>query len=328
AYKVPGFRGHIGFITSMSDHFCGSCNRLRITADGNLKVCLFGNAEVSLRDCLRSGASEEELVHIIGAAVGRKKRQHAGMFSISQMKNRPMILIGPPWCRGSSHTLDQAGGAAGVWGVGRSPLYSVGTSSVPPVRGLCSGRVVPRCLTPPQSSADTHNTSSGSSEHLTHVDRSGRVHMVDVGGKGSSSRSAVAEAILLLGPAVFSLVQSNQMKKGDVLSVAQIAGIQGAKLTSQLIPLCHNIALNQVTVSVALDPARYAAVITAECRAQGNTGVEMEALTAASVAALTIYDMCKAVTHNMVIQEVRLLSKHGGQRGDYQRGDSASGAPV
>ncbi|KAG8599265.1 hypothetical protein GDO81_002973 [Engystomops pustulosus] len=94
AFKVPGFRGHIGFITSMSDHFCGSCNRLRITADGNLKVCLFGNAEVSLRDCLRSGASEEELVHIIGAAVGRKKRQHAGMFSISQMKNRPMILIG------------------------------------------------------------------------------------------------------------------------------------------------------------------------------------------------------------------------------------------
>ncbi|XP_069810938.1 molybdenum cofactor biosynthesis protein 1 isoform X3 [Dendropsophus ebraccatus] len=94
AFKVPGFQGQIGFITSMSDHFCGSCNRLRITADGNLKVCLFGNSEVSLRDCLRSGASEEELIQIIGAAVGRKKKQHAGMFSISQMKNRPMILIG------------------------------------------------------------------------------------------------------------------------------------------------------------------------------------------------------------------------------------------
>ncbi|XP_077138138.1 molybdenum cofactor biosynthesis protein 1 isoform X2 [Ranitomeya variabilis] len=94
AYRVPSFQGQIGFITSMSDHFCGSCNRLRITADGNLKVCLFGNSEVSLRDCLRSGASEEELVQIIGAAVGRKKKQHAGMFSISQMKNRPMILIG------------------------------------------------------------------------------------------------------------------------------------------------------------------------------------------------------------------------------------------
>ncbi|CAN9502042.1 unnamed protein product [Ophioblennius macclurei] len=93
-FKVPGFSGQVGFITSMSDHFCGSCNRLRITADGNLKVCLFGNSEVSLRDVLRSGASEEELLQIIGAAVGRKKKQHAGMFSISQMKNRPMILIG------------------------------------------------------------------------------------------------------------------------------------------------------------------------------------------------------------------------------------------
>ncbi|XP_051578387.1 molybdenum cofactor biosynthesis protein 1-like isoform X2 [Myxocyprinus asiaticus] len=94
AFRVPGFQGQLGFITSMSDHFCGSCNRLRITADGNLKVCLFGNSEVSLRDCLRSGASEEELLDIIGAAVRRKKKQHAGMFNISQMKNRPMILIG------------------------------------------------------------------------------------------------------------------------------------------------------------------------------------------------------------------------------------------
>ncbi|XP_049747373.1 molybdenum cofactor biosynthesis protein 1 isoform X3 [Elephas maximus indicus] len=94
AFKIPGFRGQISFITSMSEHFCGTCNRLRITADGNLKVCLFGNSEVSLRDHLRMGASEEELLRIIGAAVGRKKRQHAGMFNISQMKNRPMILIG------------------------------------------------------------------------------------------------------------------------------------------------------------------------------------------------------------------------------------------
>ncbi|KAM9355869.1 molybdenum cofactor biosynthesis protein 1 isoform 2-T2 [Pholidichthys leucotaenia] len=93
-FKVPGFTGQLGFITSMSDHFCGSCNRLRITADGNLKVCLFGSSEVSLRDLLRSGASEEELLQFIGGVVGRKKKQHAGMFSISQMKNRPMILIG------------------------------------------------------------------------------------------------------------------------------------------------------------------------------------------------------------------------------------------
>lgn len=94
AYKVPGFSGQFGFITSMSEHFCGSCNRLRITADGNLKVCLFGNSEVSLRDSLRAGTSEEELLEIIGAAVGRKKKQHAGMFNIAKQKNRPMILIG------------------------------------------------------------------------------------------------------------------------------------------------------------------------------------------------------------------------------------------
>ncbi|XP_023780289.1 molybdenum cofactor biosynthesis protein 1 isoform X5 [Cyanistes caeruleus] len=93
SYKVPHFQGQISFITSMSEHFCGSCNRLRITADGNLKVCLFGNSEVSLRDHLRLGASEEELIQIIGKAVGRKKKQHAGMFNISQMKNRPMVLI-------------------------------------------------------------------------------------------------------------------------------------------------------------------------------------------------------------------------------------------
>eukprot|EP00039_Didymoeca_costata_P011107 m.153005 g.153005 ORF g.153005 m.153005 type:complete len:377 (-) comp15062_c0_seq4:4748-5878(-) len=93
-WKVPGFLGQVGFITSMSDHFCGSCNRLRLTADGNLKVCLFGNTEVSLRDALRSGMRDDELLEIIGSAVKRKKKQHAGMLNIAQMKNRPMILIG------------------------------------------------------------------------------------------------------------------------------------------------------------------------------------------------------------------------------------------
>uniref|UniRef100_A0A2M4BQG2 Molybdenum cofactor biosynthesis protein 1 n=1 Tax=Anopheles marajoara TaxID=58244 RepID=A0A2M4BQG2_9DIPT len=94
AYRVPGYRGQLGFITSMTEHFCGSCNRLRITADGNLKVCLFGNTEVSLRDALRSGCSEDDLRCLISAAVKRKKKQHAGMLNLSQMENRPMILIG------------------------------------------------------------------------------------------------------------------------------------------------------------------------------------------------------------------------------------------
>lgn len=94
AFHVPGFRGQLGFISSMTEHFCGGCNRLRITADGNLKVCLFGNTEVSLRDALRSGCSEDDLRCLISAAVKRKKKQHAGMLNLSQMENRPMILIG------------------------------------------------------------------------------------------------------------------------------------------------------------------------------------------------------------------------------------------
>lgn len=94
AFRVPGFKGQVGFIASLTKPFCGSCNRVRLTADGNLKVCLFGSSEVSLRDILRGGATDEELLQVIGSAVGRKKKQHAGMFNIAQMKNRPMILIG------------------------------------------------------------------------------------------------------------------------------------------------------------------------------------------------------------------------------------------
>lgn len=181
----------------------------------------------------------------------------------------------------------------------------------------------PMCLTTQQSSSnndpsDTHN-SQGASQHLTHVDREGKVSMVDVGGKSNTSRTAVATAVVHLGSKVFHLVQSNQLKKGDVLTVAHIAGIQGAKLTSQLIPLCHNIPLSQVNMSFKLDSARFAVMITAECRTYGKTGVEMEALTAASVAALTIYDMCKAVTHDIIIEEVKLERKTGGQRGDFHR---------
>lgn len=159
----------------------------------------------------------------------------------------------------------------------------------------------------------------GASDCLTHIDQEGRASMVDVGRKVDSERTAVASAVVQLGKKVFELVRQNQMKKGDVLAVAQVAGIQGAKLTSQLIPLCHNIPLNLVDISLSLDESRHAVVIRALCRTYGKTGVEMEALTAASLAALTVYDMCKAVTHEMVIEEVKLLSKEGGQRGNFQR---------
>ncbi|KAK2588736.1 hypothetical protein KPH14_001624 [Odynerus spinipes] len=209
AYKVPGFVGQVGFITSMTHNFCSSCNRLRITADGNLKVCLFeGESEVSLRDALRSGASEEDLKDIIRKAVRGKKKQHA--------VNR------------------------------KEQLY--------------------------------YKTRLQYEEHET-----GKANMVDVGWKNESKRVAVARGEIHVGPVITKLIAENNVKKGDVLSIAQLAEI------------------------------------TAEVRCTGKTGVEMEALTAVSVAGLTIYDMCKhaATTHAMKITNIELVSKTGGTKGDY-----------
>ena len=154
---------------------------------------------------------------------------------------------------------------------------------------------------------------------LTHVDQSGHANMVDVSNKPVSSRTASAVGKVLLGETAFHLVQDNKLSKGDVLTVAQIAGIVAAKRTSDLIPLCHNIPISKVNTELELNPEDFSVRITSEVKTSGVTGVEMEALTAVSVAALTVYDMCKAVTHDIVIQEVKLVSKTGGQRGDFKR---------
>lgn len=178
----------------------------------------------------------------------------------------------------------------------------------------------PKCLSPTEPRAPA--ASSGplpDSDQLTHVDTEGRMAMVDVGRKPDTERVAVASAVVLLGPVAFKLIQENQLKKGDALAVAQLAGIQAAKLTSQLIPLCHHVALSHVQVQLELDRTRHAAVIQASCRARGPTGVEMEALTSAAVAALALYDMCKAVSRDIVLAEIKLVSKTGGQRGDFHR---------
>ncbi|XP_027537599.1 molybdenum cofactor biosynthesis protein 1 isoform X4 [Neopelma chrysocephalum] len=366
SYKVPHFQGQISFITSMSEHFCGSCNRLRITADGNLKVCLFGNSEVSLRDHLRSGASEEELVQIIGAAVGRKKKQHAEP-AVTSFPLCQDALQNPSnskqWGHTFSHWLTLRASLPKQKGKALMKNKLTGQLFLPrshpeqqwhittgilqtQLRGYCVfqkdpsstcdtkcldtspvGQVSVDCQSKEASSASEFYTMDlGSctkvpraSDNLTHTDEEGRATMVDVGGKPDSRRSAVAGAVVLLGEKAFGMVRQNQVKKGDVLAVAQIAGIQGAKLTSQLIPLCHNIPLYHVEVSLSLDEARYAVVIRSSCQTWGRTGVEMEALTAATLAALTVYDMCKAVTHDIVIKDVKLLSKTGGQRGDFSR---------
>ncbi|XP_015434975.1 PREDICTED: molybdenum cofactor biosynthesis protein 1 isoform X2 [Dufourea novaeangliae] len=276
AYRVPGFRGQVGFITSMSQHFCDTCNRLRITADGNLKVCLFeGKGEVSLRDALRNGASDESLKEMIGMAVRRKKKQHA------VEKNRVHV-----------------GSCKNAWQKDGPREYITRT---------------PFCL---NRFGNVRMFSS-----LSHVDKHGKASMVNVGSKVESNRVAIARGIVQVDSTVSKLISENNGKKGDVLSVAQLAGIMGAKRTSDLIPLCHPLSLSYVNVRLRLNVELSRVEITAEVRCTGKTGVEMEALTAVSMAALTLYDMCKyaAPPTSMKITDVELVSKTGGTKGDFFR---------
>jgi cyclic pyranopterin phosphate synthase len=154
-------------------------------------------------------------------------------------------------------------------------------------------------------------------DQLTHLDQQGRARMVDVGAKPDSERVAVAGGSVTMQPETLRLIREGALKKGDVLTVARVAGIMAAKRTSELIPLCHPIALTQIEVEIQLDEPNSAAHIRATARTMGKTGVEMEALTAVSVAALTIYDMAKAVDRSMRLSDIRLLEKHGGAHGDY-----------
>ncbi|XP_071562715.1 molybdenum cofactor biosynthesis protein 1 isoform X2 [Temnothorax nylanderi] len=271
AYHVPGFVGQVGFITSMSEHFCDSCNRLRITADGNLKVCLFeGKGEVSLRDALRNGASEDALKDLIRGAVSRKKKQHAA----NRKKKLP--------CKMSNIMSIQ-------YNFSYIPKYF-------------------------KSNASIRMYSS-----LSHIDETGKASMVDVGWKNDSKRVATAKGFVKIGPIISNLIAENNVKKGDVLSVAQLAGIMAAKRTSDLIPLCHPLSLSYVNVRLKLNEESHEVEITSEVRCTGKTGVEMEALTAVSIAALTIYDMCKYAANpgTMQIYGIELVSKTGGTKGDF-----------
>ena len=153
---------------------------------------------------------------------------------------------------------------------------------------------------------------------LTHFDAEGNARMVDVSEKAETERVAVAKGAVLMARETLALIKSGGVKKGDVLSVAQLAGIMGAKRTPDLIPLCHPLALSSVTVELSLDETRSAVEITATCKLKGRTGVEMEALTAVSVAALTVYDMVKAVDRSMKITEIRLTHKSGGKFGTFE----------
>ncbi|KAI1450927.1 molybdenum cofactor biosynthesis prote [Annulohypoxylon stygium] len=358
-YRIPGFVGKIGFITSMTHNFCGSCNRLRITSDGNLKVCLFGNAEVSLRDILRESnggepiddeayelmkrietdrlqhisseptslhmtPNERKLLEVIGIAVKGKKAKHAGIGELEHMKNRPMILIGPQRSVPDNrlHVLP--------WDAVRNPLV---IPSAP-------NRVVSWLPTPPNiivhgqhlrcfSRTSLRYSEKSNVAKLTHVSESGSAHMVSISEKTPSKRVAKAVcSVHFTNEVACKLIKENQIKKGDVLGVARVAGIMAAKRTSDLIPLCHPIAITKVTVDLATHENNdndkengYGRVdIEATVACEGKTGVEMEALTAASTAALTVYDMCKAVDKGMSIQGLRVVLKEGGKSGRWVDG--------
>jgi len=164
--------------------------------------------------------------------------------------------------------------------------------------------------------ADPSPTKGG----LTHIGASGEAHMVDVGGKAETVREAIAEGTVRMQAATLAMILEGNAKKGDVLGTARIAGIMAAKKAHELIPLCHPLLLTKVAVDIEPDHKLPGLRVRAMARVTGKTGVEMEALTAASVACLTIYDMAKAVDRGMVISDIRLLSKSGGKSGDYRAG--------
>ena len=157
---------------------------------------------------------------------------------------------------------------------------------------------------------------------LTHLNESGFARMVDVSEKPKTQREAVARAVVRLNRETYELIQAGKVKKGDVLAVAQVAGIMAAKRTPDMIPMCHPVALTAADIEFGRDDAACSITVTATVRCTGETGVEMEALTAAAAAALTIYDMCKAVQRDIVIEEIRLLRKSGGKSGEYRWEDN------
>ncbi|GAP89244.1 putative molybdenum cofactor biosynthesis protein 1 [Rosellinia necatrix] len=353
-YKIPGFVGSLGFITSMTHNFCGTCNRLRITSDGNLKVCLFGNAEVSLRDILRKSnngepideaalegmrrleterkqglrddpaplglaPNEQELLDVIGMAVKRKKAKHAGIGELEHMKNRPMILIDAQRPRLESHHRTSYQGFLTNPITPRASLVGC-TPPLPPLQRSYAPLQQLRWL----SSTRRQLGSRTNGYKLTHVSESGAAHMVSISDKLPSARLAKAVCrVQFTDPTVCRLVRENQMKKGDVLGVARVAGIMAAKRTSDLIPLCHPIALSRVAVECEIIQGEEGVGrvdIEATVACEGKTGVEMEALTAASTAALTIYDMCKAVDKRMTIEGLRVVLKEGGKSGRWIEG--------
>ncbi|XP_043483678.1 molybdenum cofactor biosynthesis protein 1 isoform X2 [Leptopilina heterotoma] len=306
AFKVQDFQGQIGFITSMSQNFCSSCNRLRITADGNLKVCLFeGKGEVSLRDAIRNCMSKNDLKNLIKSAVMQKNKQHAGMFNLSKMENRPMILIAfiRRLLRKHNKKVQKEINNESLTNKLENNSYTIEL------------KLHNEIFSTKRHFLDSRSISRGYST-LSHVDETGKCNMVDVGSKETTKRIAQAQGHIYVGPTIMKLINENSIKKGNVLAVAQLAGIMATKKTADLIPLCHSLSITYANVWLTLNDDLERVEILSEVRCIGKTGVEMEALTAVSVAALTIYDMCKAAAapNTMKISGIELVSKVGGKK--------------
>ncbi|XP_067646459.1 molybdenum cofactor biosynthesis protein 1 isoform X2 [Eurosta solidaginis] len=308
AYSVPGFKGQIGFITSMTEHFCGTCNRLRLTADGNIKVCLFGNKEFSLRDAIRANCSEDDLIALIGTAVSRKKRQHADYFIHNRNAVHKCIF---PKQQQNCNLISSKAAITHISPLGNKLIFLNNPISAPSKAEFQKQK---RRFVTTSNCQRPNTTNNDDASQLTHVDQAGKTQMVDVTEKLISERVAIAHATVVVGATVAAHIHKNNLVKGDVLSVAQLAGIMGAKRTSELIPLCHNITLSSVKVDVKLNLETNCVEIYGRVKCTGQTGVEMEALTAVSLAALTVYDMCKAISHDITITDIKLWAKKGGKR--------------
>ncbi|GAA6034466.1 hypothetical protein JCM8097_002738 [Rhodosporidiobolus ruineniae] len=377
AYRVPGYQGSFGFISSMTDHFCGTCSRLRVAADGGVKVCLFGPPVLALRPLLRSlpasdPSSDPLLMEHLGAAVWGKKFAHDGLGGASGIKEKgrmgPMVGIGVSTASVSTRRASAPRPArlSAAYPPSRRPavplhllgattssslsslrLFSTSTrrafSSSPSRLDDDPSQRAPSRATP----AAPFPADSSPPSALTHIDPlTGKAAMVSVSHKAATHRSATAVGYIKLNRRAWELIDfgsssaavggeaegggaggagqpTMRTKKGDVLSIAQLAGLMGAKHTALLIPLCHPLSLSHISVRLLplSTPSRpYCIRIEATAECVGPTGVEMEALTAASVAGLTVWDMCKAVAgEEMEMGGFRVVRKSGGRSGDWVR---------
>ncbi|KAK4050943.1 hypothetical protein OIO90_004919 [Microbotryomycetes sp. JL221] len=309
SYRVPGYKGTIGFISSMSNHFCGECSRLRVGADGGVKVCLFGPPVLNLRPLLRDSTKADlDLMQDVGTAVWGKHFAHNGL--------------------GGAMGIKQYGKMGPMVGIARRPGTRVPLALLASAASPFMGRHLRNFTSSSNQNQNDHQA------RLTHIDsKTGRPSMVSVSSKQDTLRSATAVGTIKLNHVAFDLIKfdhgsSNdgapvttmRTKKGDVLTTAQLAATMAAKQTSNLIPLCHPILISSIQVELEPLVGQQSIRIRTTVECQGKTGVEMEALTGCTIGLLTVWDMVKSVAgKDAKISNVYVEKKSGGKSGDWER---------